>query len=83
MEALKKIEGLEEICAKAFDQVSRTWEALMEYEQSLKIVSELTSFEVNIAQIRNGMKKLPLAHKMARKKKTRKLQQQMAVLCTQ
>ena len=49
MEALKKIEGLEEIWAKAFDQVSQTWEALMEYEQSQKIASELTAFEVNIA----------------------------------
>ena len=78
MEALKKIEGLEEICAKDFDQVSQTWEALMEYEQSQNIASELTSFEVNIAQIRNGMKKLPLAQKMAKKTKTRKLQQQMA-----
>ena len=78
MEALQKIEGPEEICAKDFDQVSRTWEALMEYEQSQKIASELNAFEVNIAQIRNGMKKLPLAQKMANKTKMRKLQQQMA-----
>ena len=83
MEALKKIEGPKEICTKAFDQVSWTWEALMEYEQSQKIASELTAFEVNIAQIRNGMKKLLLAQKMAKKTKTRKLQQQMALLRTQ
>ena len=61
MEALKKIEGPKEICAKAFDQVSRTWEALMEYEKSQKIASELTAFEVNITQISNDMKKLHLA----------------------
>ena len=40
-------------------------------------------FEANITQIRNDMKHLPLAHKIAKEMKMRKLQQQMIVLCTQ
>ena len=65
---------MEAICAKAVDQVSQTWEALMDDEESQKIVNDLTSLEENITQIRNDMNQLPLAHKMAKATEMRKLQ---------
>ena len=37
IEAVKKIAEAEEICAKAVDQVSQTWEALMGDVQSLRL----------------------------------------------
>ena len=37
IEAGKKIEEVEEICAKVVNQVSQTWEALMDDEKSQKI----------------------------------------------
>ena len=48
IEAVKKIEEAEAICAKVVDQVSQNWEALMDDEQLHKIANELTTFEENI-----------------------------------
>ena len=83
IEAMNKIEESKEVCAKAVDQVSQTWEALMDDEQSQKIANELTLLEANITQIRNDMKQLPLSQKMAKEIEMRKLLQQITVLCTQ
>ena len=55
-QAMKRIEEAEKTCAKDVDQVSRTWEALMDDEQSQNIASELTAVEANIMQIGNEMK---------------------------
>ena len=41
-QAAKIIDKAEQTCAKVMDQVSRTWEALMENEQSRGIAGELT-----------------------------------------
>ena len=54
----------------------------MDDEKSQKITNELTVFEVNITQIKNDMKQLPLAHKMAKVMKMKKLEEQTMVLCT-
>ena len=66
IEVVKKIAEAEEICAKDNDQVSKTWEALMDDEQSQKIEIEMNALEVNITQIRNDMKQLPLAQKVTK-----------------
>ena len=71
------------ICANVVDQVSQAWEVLMDDAESEKLANELVIVEGNIAQIRNEMKKLPLAQKMAKATEMRKLQQQVTVLCTQ
>ena len=55
----------------------------MDDEKSHKIENDLTLFEANIMQIRNDMKQLPLAQKMAKVTEMRKLQQQMTLLHTQ
>ena len=55
----------------------------MDDEKSQNIANELTGFEVDITHIRNDRKELPLVQKMAKAKEMRKLQQQMAVMCTQ
>ena len=47
--------------AKDVDQVSQNWEALMDDEKSHNISNELSAFEIDITQIRNKMKQLPLA----------------------
>ena len=83
IEVAKKIEGAKEICAKVVDQVSQTWEALIDDAKSQKIANELTAFEVNITKKRNDMKQLPLTQKMAKATEMRKLQQQITMLLTQ
>ena len=75
IEAAKKIEEAETICAKVVDKVSQTWEPLMDDEQSKKIANEITSLKSNITQIMNDMKELPLAQKMDKATEMRKLQQ--------
>ena len=55
----------------------------MDDEQLDKIANELTLIEANFTQIRNDMKQLPLAQKMAKETEMRKLQQQVTVLRTQ
>ena len=47
-QAAKRIEEVKKICAKAIEQVSNTWESLMDDEQSHNIASHLTSVEKNI-----------------------------------
>ena len=59
----KGIEDAKQTCAKAIDQVSQTWETLMDDEQSQNIANEFTTVEANITQIRNEMKQLPLEQK--------------------
>ena len=75
IEAAKKIEETEMICAKVVDKVSQTWEPLMDDEQSKKIANEMTSIKPNNTQIMNDMKELPLAQKMDKAMEMRKLQQ--------
>ena len=55
----------------------------MEDEKSQNIASQLTMIEVNITHIRNDMKQLTLAQKMAKATKMSKLQQQITMLRTQ
>ena len=55
----------------------------MEDEKSQNIASQLTMLEVNITHIRNDMKQLTLAQKMAKATKMSKLQQQITMLRTQ
>ena len=54
--AAKIIEEEKQTCAKVVDQVSQTWEALIDNEKSQRIASELTTFEANITQIKSEMK---------------------------
>ena len=51
-----KIENAKHACAKAVDQVSQTWETLMDDEQSQEITNDFTALEANIAHIRNEIK---------------------------
>ena len=74
MEAAQKIEQVEEICANAIDQVSQNQEALMDDTELEKHENELTAVETRITQIRNEMKQLPLAQKIAKAMEMRKLQ---------
>ena len=59
-QATREIEDAKKACGKAVDQVSQTWEALMDDEKSQRIANELTTVEANIMQMWNEMKKLPL-----------------------
>ena len=52
----RRIEEVEETCAKVVDQVSQTWETLMDDEKSQEILNDLIAFEENITWIRNDMK---------------------------
>ena len=45
IQATKGIEDVEQTCFKVTYQVSQTWEALMDNEQSQSIASDLTTFK--------------------------------------
>ena len=80
-QAVKGIEDAQQACAKTMNQVSKTWEALLDDEQSQRIANELTALEANIAQIRNEMKQLPLEQKNIKTAEMCRLQQQTTTLC--
>ena len=61
--AANDIENAKHACAKPVDQVSQTWETLMDDEQSQNITGYLTALESNIVQMQNEVKQLPLEHK--------------------
>ena len=63
MEATKKIKEAEELCAKAVNQVSQAWEALIEDTELEKFAEELCTVETHMNQMKNAMKKFPLAEK--------------------
>ena len=80
---VKEIENAKQTCAKVMDQVSHTWETLMDDEQSQKIASDHTMLEENIAWIWNEIKQLPLEQKKVKTTEMCGLQQQTIVLCAQ
>ena len=55
-----EIENSKHACAKAVDQVSYSWETLMDDDQSKTIAGDLTTLESNIAHIQNEIKQMPL-----------------------
>ena len=62
-QAVKEIENAKKTCDKVMDQVSQTWEALMDDEKSQRIANDLTVVEENIMQMRNETKQMPLEKK--------------------
>ena len=48
-----------------------------------KFLEELRTVETNVTQLKNEMKKLPLAEKMDKETEKKKLQQQVTMLHTQ
>ena len=73
-EAVKKIEEAKVLCAKGEEKVSQTWEALIDDEELEKFTKKLHTTEIEVTQMKNEMKKLPLAEKMAKDSKMKKLQ---------
>ena len=72
---MKIIEEAEALCAKAIDQVSQTWESLIEDIELQKFADEIGRTDTKVTQLKNDMKQLPLAQKMAKVTKMKKLQQ--------
>ena len=81
--AVKKIEEMEALCAKSFEQVSQTWESLIDDEDLEKFVKQLCTSKIEVNQLKNEMKKLPLVEKMDKVVDMKKLQHQVAMLRTQ
>ena len=48
------------------NQVSQTWESLINNVELEKVTEELSITETKVTQVKNKMKKLPLAQKMAK-----------------
>ena len=59
--AAKRIEEVESSYAKAVNQVSQTWEALIDNTKLKKFAKEMRITEIGVTQLKNEMKKLPLA----------------------
>ena len=66
-EAVKKIEEVEALCAKSVEQVSKNWETLID------VVERLHTIEIEETQLKNQMKNFPLAEKMDKATKMKKL----------
>ena len=74
IEFAKIIEEVEELCAKAVEQVSQTWEALIDDEELEKFTKQLRIVEIEVNELRNEMKKLSLVEKMAKYANMKRLQ---------
>ena len=83
IEVVKKIEYVEALCAKVVEQFSQTWEALIDDEELEKVAEELITPKMEINQMRNEMKKFPLAKKLAKVEEMKKPHQQVTMLKTQ
>ena len=47
--------------AKAVEKVSQTWEGLIDDEELEKVTEQLCTTKTEVTQMKNGMKKFPLA----------------------
>ena len=54
------------MCAKAVDQVSQTWEALIDNADLENVAQVLRNVDKKETQLNNQMNKLPLVQKMAK-----------------
>ena len=81
--ASKRIEEAKKKCVQAVDQVSQTWETLLDNGKSQKIASDLTTVEATIAQMKNEIKQLALEKKKVKTTKMRTLQHQTVALRAQ
>ena len=71
------------MCAKVVEQVSHTWEALIDDADLENITENFHTVETKETQLKDEMNKFPLAEKMAKAIEMKKLQQQIVVLRTQ
>ena len=78
-EAVKKIEEEKSMCSKVVEQVSQTWEELINNSKLGSHKGVVHNWDRRNST-KEWMKKLPLAEKMAKAAEMRKLQQEFAVL---
>ena len=83
MDFVKNIEEEEVVCAKFVDQGSLDWVAFIDDVELEKVIEEIQTIESEVNQMKEGMKQFPLAKKIAKATKMRKLQHKVTVLCTQ
>ena len=72
---MKKIEEVEALCAKVVEQVSQTREALIDGEKLERVIKQLRTTEIEATQLKNKMKKFPLAGKMDKDADMKNLEQ--------
>ena len=70
---MKKIEEVKALYAKKVEQVSQTWEALIDDVELNKVAKQLCIAETEVNQLQNEMNKFPLAEKMAKDADMKKL----------
>ena len=80
---MQKIEKEEEICAKAIERVSQSWEELIDDTEIEQVKEKLYTSEVDINQLKNELKKLPTVENIARIDDMNILQQRVAKLRAQ
>ena len=63
---MRQIQEAEVPCAKAYDQVSPTWEALMDDVELRDIAKRLHMVDTNMASLRTSLKDLPQVENMSK-----------------
>ena len=79
-EDVLKIGEKEVLCAKAVEQVSQSWEALIDDTDLKQVTQQLHTAKADINKLKNEQKKLPIMEKMTKAANFKRLQQQVAGL---
>ena len=62
------------MCAKAVNQVSQAWVALIDDSKLEKVAEELRTAKAGVKRLKNEMKQFPLAEKITKAIEMKKLQ---------
>ena len=74
-EATQKIQEVEALCAKAYEQVSQSWEALIDDAELEQVTEKIYTVEMDFNKLKVELKKLPLVEKMSKATYLKILQQ--------
>ena len=75
-----KIKEVEALCAKVVEQVSQSWEDLINDEELEQVTKKLHTVEEKFKKLKNDIDKLPMTENMSKDVDLKKLQQQVARL---
>ena len=82
-ETAQKIQEAKALYAKAYEQVSQSWEALVDDKELEKVIKQFHTTKEIFNKLKNELKKLPIVEKMSNNVDFKIIQQQVARLWTQ
>ena len=82
-ETAYKIQEAEALSAKAYQQVSQSWEALVDDTELEQVTKQFHTTKESFNKLKNELKKLPIVEKMSNNVDFKIIQQKVARLWTQ